>query len=124
VPARDEPIAQVRLRAGRELVVLDVSSGGALVEGLARLLPGTHVDIHVVTPLGRVLVRSRVSRASVSILAADAITYRGALIFDRGIDTHGYAIPQTVASALPAEGIEYPPQAAATIADGAEPLLA
>jgi hypothetical protein len=124
VPQADEPIAQVRLRAGRALVVLDVSNGGALVEGLARLLPGTHVDVHVVTPSGRVLVRSRIARASVSMLAVDAVTYRGALIFDRGIDTHGYAIPQVAPAALVAEGIEYPHDAADATARSAESLLA
>jgi hypothetical protein len=124
VPERDEPIAQVRLRAGRELMVLDVSSGGALVEGLARLLPGTHVDVHVITPAGRVLVRSRISRASVSTLAAASVTYRGALIFDRGIDTHGYAIPATPIAALAAEGLQYPQPALETAGEAAEQLLA
>jgi hypothetical protein len=114
-PDATEPIAQVRLRAGRALAVLDVSNGGALVEGRVRLLPGTHVDVHVITPAGRVLVRSRVSRASVSILAADTVTYRGALIFDRGIDTSGYAIPGTSTVSPPAGGIEYPAPPAAAI---------
>ena len=46
----------MRLRAGRELVVIDLSNGGALVEGATRLLPGTHVDVHVITRDGRTLV--------------------------------------------------------------------
>ena len=86
-PARDEPIARVRLRAGRELLLVDVSDAGALVEGQVRLLPGTHVDVHVVTRDGRVLVRSRVSRCVVVSLKADVVCYRGALVFDRPIDT-------------------------------------
>ena len=81
VPAPDEPLCRVRLRAGRELDV------GALVEGTTRLLPGTHVDVHVVTPEGRTLVRSRVVRAFVHRVGADAIRYRGALAFERAIDT-------------------------------------
>ena len=59
----EEPLSRVRLRAGRELQVVDVSVAGALLEGTARLLPGTHVDVHMVTRDGRVLVRSRVVRA-------------------------------------------------------------
>jgi len=87
IPGRDESLSRVRLRTGRELAVIDLSTVGALVEGSARLLPGTHVDVHVMTRDGRVLVRSRVSRASVFRLQADLVMYRAALAFDRTIDT-------------------------------------
>ena len=86
-PGPEEPLSRVRMRAGRELAVLDLSDAGALVEGAARLLPGTHVDVHVVTRDGRVLVRSRIARAYVSHVEASAIRYRGALDFDREVDT-------------------------------------
>jgi hypothetical protein len=94
-PAPDEPIARARLRAGRELTVVDLSNGGVLVEGTARLLPGTHVDVHIVTKDGRTLVRSRVARAYVYHLDAQIVRYRGALAFDRAIDTSAaeYAAP-------------------------------
>ena len=62
--AVDEPSSLVRLRAGRELLVLDVSPGGVLVEGDVRLLPGTHVDVHPLTPEWRLLARSRVAPPS------------------------------------------------------------
>lgn len=78
---------RVRLRAGRELAVLNISDGGVLVEGPARLHPGAHVDVHVVTREGRVLVRSRVVRAFISHLEADLVRYRGALAFERTVDT-------------------------------------
>ena len=86
MPSEDEPLSRVRLRGGRELSVVDVSNGGLLVEGPARLLPGTHLDVHVITRDGRELVRSRVIRAYVSALKADLVCYRGALAFDRPID--------------------------------------
>lgn len=79
--------------------VIDISDAGVLVEG-ARLLPNTHVDVHVVTPDGRELVRSRVVRAWVSALRGDAIVYRSALAFDRTVDTSapgtpaGYDLPR------------------------------
>jgi hypothetical protein len=94
-PADDEPVSRVRLRAGRELTVVDVSSGGALVEGPARLLPGTHVDVHIVTKEGRTLVRSRVVRAHVHYLDAAVVRYRGGIAFERSIDISaaGYAVP-------------------------------
>ena len=100
----------MRLRAGRELTVVDLSDGGALVEGSTRLLPGTHVDVHVVTRDGRMLVRSRVIRAYVCHVEAASVRYRGALVFDRAIDTSaaGYAIPDILAAAAAAEGSPYP----------------
>lgn len=67
------------------MTVLDIAEGGALVEGETRLLPGTHIDVHVTTGDGRVLVRSRVVRAWVHRLVADTVSYRGALAFDTPI---------------------------------------
>jgi hypothetical protein len=110
VPGDQEPLARVRLRAGRELDVVDVSNGGALVEGAARLLPGTHVDVHVVIGTGRVLVRSRIVRAYVCLVQPDLVRYRGALAFDRAVDTTatGYAIPDALLDAASAPGSAYP----------------
>lgn len=112
-PSTEEPLSRVRLRTGCALSVVNVSNGGVLVEG-ARLLPGTHVDAHVVTSDGRVLVRSRVLRSYVSELAADVVRYRGALAFDRAVDTSaaGYAIPSSLRVMADAPGIGYP-----TVAD-------
>lgn len=126
VPAADEPLSRVRLRTGRELVVVDLSNAGALVEGGARLLPGTHVDVHVVTADGRVLVRSRVARAYVCHLESDAIRYRGALAFERSVDTApiGYAIPEVLAAASPAPGSPYPDPTSEAARDVSERLSA
>lgn len=109
-PDHSEPLSQVRLRGGRELSVLDVSDLGLLVEG-ARLLPGTHVDVHVTTREGRVLVRSRVVRAQVAGLQANAVRYRGVLAFDRSVDTssgHGYAMPLSPIADRASPGTDYP----------------
>ncbi len=81
-----DALSRVRLRAGRELNVINVSITGALVEGAARLLPGTHVDVHVTSVQGRVLVRARVIRCTVWTVTADVITYRGALAFNAPVD--------------------------------------
>lgn len=86
-PDADETLARVRLRTGRELAVIDIGDGGALLEGTARLLPGTHVEVHVVTREGRMLVRSRVTRAWVFAIAADNLRYRAALAFDTRVNT-------------------------------------
>jgi PilZ domain len=86
-PEQPEPLAHVRLRAGRELDVVNISDTGVLVDGAARLHPGAHVDVHVVTQDGRVLVRSRVVRAFVSHVSAEVVRYGGALAFEQTIDT-------------------------------------
>jgi hypothetical protein len=85
-PSESDPLRQVRLRGGREGHVIDLSSLGALLEGSARLLPGTEVEVQVSTVNGRVVVRSRVVRSCVSGLSAEQVSYRGAIRFERAID--------------------------------------
>jgi len=66
--------------------VVDVSPLGALVEGPTRLLPGTHLDVHITGAQGRVLVRARVVRCAVWGLTSDVVQYRGGLAFGALID--------------------------------------
>jgi hypothetical protein len=110
VPQEREPLARVRLRTGRDVDVLDVSDGGVCVDGRARLLPGTHVDVHVVTAGGRVLARCRVVRSHVSRIERDGVSYRSALAFQQAIDTRtpGYAFPSAVGETPTSEGTPYP----------------
>jgi hypothetical protein len=97
VPEPGEVLARVRLRGGRELLVSNLSPFGALLEGDSRLLPNTHVDVHLTTRHGRILVRARVVRVIVFRLRADVVTYRAAVAFDGTVDTsvHGYAVPNS-----------------------------
>jgi hypothetical protein len=90
--------------------VVDVSSSGALVEGSVRLLPGTRVDVHVITRAGRVLVRSRVVRCWVAAVDAAAVSYRGGIAFDETVDTSaaGYVFPGTANGSGAAQGRDYP----------------
>lgn len=112
-PGADDPLSRVRLRAGRELSVINVSSHGVFVEGHVRLLPGTHLDVHVMTTAGRVLVRSRVVRAFVCGVTADVVTYRGAMVFEQSIViSSGYALPEGPRLPIDAQGIAYPERAA------------
>ena len=85
-PGADESLRRMKLRIGPELTVLDIASGGALVEGTARLVPGARLDVHVVPRPGRVLVRTTVVRAWVSQLRSDSVTYRAGLRFDQVVD--------------------------------------
>jgi hypothetical protein len=110
VPLGDEPLSRLRLRTGRELAVVDVSDSGALVEGSVRLLPGTHLDVHVMTRNGRLLVRSRVARCYIARLKADVVCYHGALAFERPVDTAaaGYLVPEVTHAAMAMKGSDYP----------------
>ena len=111
--ATDEPLARAKLRTGGQLTVLDASSWGILAKTGERLLPGRHLDVHVVTAGGRLLVRGRVARAYVHRLHADAICYRAALAFDQLIDVRagGYALPPVLASLPISQGKPYPERA-------------
>jgi|SRR5688572_470599 len=92
-PHADEALSRVRLRTGRELTVVNVGACGALLEGLTRLLPNTHTDLHIVTRHGRVLVRARVVRAFVWRLEREVVCYRTALAFETPVDTEVAAAP-------------------------------
>jgi hypothetical protein len=105
------PTARLRLRGGREVSLVDLSANGALVEGEARLLPGTHVDVHVVTTNGRVLVRSRVVRAYVCTVSRDRVTYRSAIAFEHHVDIGGYSIPGVETQTACDPGKAYPARA-------------
>jgi len=109
---------RVRSRTGSEFDVVDVSDTGLLIEGQARLLPNTHVEIHIVTRIGRVLVRCRVVRSLVWYLESDLVRYRVGLAFDRRVDTSaGYSVPGHVSAAFEPTGTPYPRQVLATIDD-------
>jgi hypothetical protein len=86
IPVPTSALSRVRLRAGRELAVVNLSMFGTLVEGTTRLLPGTHVGVHVTAAQGRTSVRARVVRYAVWTVTADVITYRGALAFNGRVD--------------------------------------
>ncbi len=76
-------MASARVWPGRDVAVLNVSPGGALIEGETRLIPGRRIELHLASPEGRLLVAARVLRAYVSCLAPDGgIRYRGALAFE------------------------------------------
>jgi hypothetical protein len=108
--AAGEPLARAKLRTGGQLQLLDASSSGALVQTTERLLPGRHLDVHVISAHGRVLVRVRVARAFVFHLAADCVEYHAALAFDQALDVRaeGYAVPVAIAVDEKGEGTRYP----------------
>ena len=108
--AVNEPLSNARLRTGGQLRILDASSWGALAETAERLLPGRHLDMHIVSANGRMLVRSRVVRAQVAQLNADSVRYHAGLAFDRELDVRveGYALPEVFVGLDTDAGNRYP----------------
>jgi hypothetical protein len=90
-------ISALRVRPGHHADLVDVSEGGALLETMHRLLPGTSVELHMETKSGKTSVRGRVVRCTVSKLFPESVWYRGAVQFDRHlpwcIGEHGYGLP-------------------------------
>lgn len=89
--------------------MIDISPSGAQVECRSRLLPNTHLDIHIVLRSGRVLIRCRVVRATVCHVEADLVRYRVGLAFDHPLDTTaGYPVPGGFAHEFRPTGSAYP----------------
>jgi hypothetical protein len=76
------------LRPGQEIVVLNLSRGGALVESPTRLVPGTRTELQLFGDLRR-SVRGRVERCRVSCL--EPLRYEGAIVFDHALELPGVA---------------------------------
>ena len=73
---------RARLRPGRTAHVVDLSSGGALIETDWRLLPGLRVELQLGQPVPRFCVAGRILRCHVALLDRSRIRYRGALAFE------------------------------------------
>jgi hypothetical protein len=71
------------LRPGQEVLVVNLSRGGALVESHARLLPGARAELQLLGKR-RHSVRGRVARCRV--VALDPIRYEGAIVFDHALE--------------------------------------
>jgi hypothetical protein len=93
----DHGVMAVRIRPGHHALVVDLSAGGALIETAHRLLPGTVVELLMETSNDRTVVRGRVLRCSVACVRPSAMSYRGAIGFDRALAwhaPHGVAEPR------------------------------
>jgi hypothetical protein len=97
--AAEHRIVAARIRPGYDVMVVDISAGGALVEGTCRLLPGTRVQLHLRRDRQAEMMRGRVLRCSVVHLRANVVCYRGAIAFDRPLpwfadeQSCGYSLP-------------------------------
>lgn len=64
------------------MLVINVSSGGALIDTPVRMVPDSKVDLRLPGREGTVSIRGRVVRCYVSSLRAEYIRYQAALAFE------------------------------------------
>ena len=77
----------LRLQPGLEVALVNLSTGGALVETPTRLRPGVRAVLRLTDAAGSWTVSGLVSRSWVSALAREhGVVYRGAVVFDEAID--------------------------------------
>jgi PilZ domain len=76
-------IIATRVRPGHLARIIDVSAGGALIETMFRLLPGTSVELQVETNTRQTSMRGEVLRCTVVKVRPNGVCYRGAIRFDR-----------------------------------------
>lgn len=95
--------ARATLRPGCVVVLVDVSGGGALVEGPRPMRPGSRVHLQVATAARTFSIEAQVTRCTVWIVdPIEGVRYRGALRFDHRIEwtwggaaRSGYDMPES-----------------------------
>jgi hypothetical protein len=72
-----------RIHPGREVIVVNLSCHGALVEGVWRLRPGARVELEMELSAQQAIVRGRIERCYVASLGHQSgIRYRAAIRFE------------------------------------------
>jgi len=78
-------LKSVKLLAGPEVRLIDVSRGGALLESVTPIPPGTRICLRLVTTDTTVLIDGRVLRSRVSCLQPGLVRYRSAVQFEEEV---------------------------------------
>ena len=104
-----------RIHPGRDVIVVDMSAHGALVEGVWRLRPGGRVELQLELDAREALVRGRVERCYVATLNhPTGVRYRAAIRFEDAVAfaaprdlLDGYSIPDRIRDlrAVPGHGL-------------------
>jgi hypothetical protein len=80
-------LTRATVRPGHPVVLVDLSAGGALIQGPRPLRPGGRVHLQVSTDARTVSLNAHVLRCAVWAVDAHAgVTYRGAVKFDHRCD--------------------------------------
>ena len=78
---------RARVRLGHRLVLLDVSTRGALVEGQCPLRPGSRIEVQLEGEARGSMVAAAVTRCLVSAIDPECgVTYQAALAFAESCD--------------------------------------
>lgn len=86
-----------RLFPGRQISLLNMSSGGAMVETWYRLLPGSRVLIQFLGINPRIAVGAYIVRCSVREIDRErGLRYRGAVMFEQALQLAGMRIRSRV----------------------------
>lgn len=107
-----EPVPSIRIRPGHDAAVVNISSGGLLVESERGLPPGLSVELQMDIDTRRCIVRGRVLRCAVAQLRAYGIRYRSAIAFDRRLAESVHPARHTVPGAANAADPDTPADAA------------
>ena len=113
---------QAILRPGYAVSLVDLSSGGALIQGPRPLRPGARVHLQILTGTRRLGIAAHVLRCSVASLdSRQGVQYRGALKFDHRCDAlweasalDGYLVPAAESKPANSEGQSIPERPAPT----------
>ena len=92
-------LKSVKLLAGPEVSLVDVSRGGALLESATPLPPGTRICLRLVTADTTLLIDGRVLRSRVSCLQPGLVRYKSAVQFDEEVGLLAEDRPQAAAEA-------------------------
>jgi hypothetical protein len=102
---------RVTLRPGCPVVLVDLSAGGALVQGSRPLRPGARVHVQIVIEIGTFVLAARVLRCAVWSLDPYAgVTYRGALEFEDRCEVVWKSETTGWSALLPASQVSMPNQ--------------
>jgi hypothetical protein len=84
VPPEQTPWQRAALlRPGREVVLVNLSRGGALIESTNRMHPGARTELQLLGDARRT-IRGRIDRCRVTAL--DPVRYQGAIVFDERLE--------------------------------------
>ncbi len=78
-------VTSARVRPGHDVLVIDISADGALVETAYRLLPGRVVELQLDLITRRIAVRGRVLRCAVAAVRPWTVVYRAVILFDSAV---------------------------------------
>jgi PilZ domain len=110
---------QAILRPGYAVTLINLSAGGALIQGPRPLRPGARVHLQLLTGTRRLGIAAHVLRCAVASLdSRQGVQYRGAIKFDHRCETlwedgtlDGYLVPADGPVDSPRDGHSLPPDA-------------